>query len=337
MRVYYLDGLKGVAALIVMFGHFCGFFGLGLFQIPVLGIFFDGAMAVYLFIILSSFSICCSLDKQNIYKTITKLMLKRYFRLTLPLILPTLFAFFICFFHLDYNKLLATLSHNLWAYTLLSEQLKLNQLTSGIAVGVVKGSALISPLWMMRYIFLGTFICIPLLFIVKYLSNVWCKAFLFAIFTILFYSISSYYSAVIIGVVFFAIHGKENRYSWLISLLCMILMLFMEIFHIETSKLIRSVLILVLIEYGSFLKTILNKKVFQNLNKISYQLFLVHTSILCSICSYCFITFKVSWALWGILILFLVSSITFAYIFTKVDSWYMRKIDNAILKCLKES
>ena len=263
MRIKYFDGLKGMAALIVMFSHFGGVFNLSLSKIPILSVFFDGGMAVYLFIIISSFGICCSLDKQNIEMAILKLVIKRYFRLSLPLIFPTLFAFLICLFHWDYNKLLATTTHNSWAYPLLPEHLIINQLTSGIAVGVVKGSALIAPLWMMKYIFLGTFICIPLFFVVKNLNNVWYKAFFLAIFAILFFSISPYYFSVIIGVILFAIHGKRIQYSWSISLFCMILLLLEEIFHIETSKLIRSVLILAIIEYGNVFQSILNKKIFQ--------------------------------------------------------------------------
>ena len=168
MRIKYFDGLKGFSAIIVMLTHFVLCFKMlsWLQEVPVVGLFFDGGMAVYIFIILSAFGMCCSFSKSDFSSTITKVALKRYFRLTMPLVLPTILAFMLLILNLDYSLNLGELEHNEWTKTLLPAEAHINQLTSGILVGVLKGSALINPLWMMKYIFLGSFIAMPCYYLI---------------------------------------------------------------------------------------------------------------------------------------------------------------------------
>ena len=138
-RVTCFDGLKGLSAIIVMFAHFfiCFAHISWLQTIPFLRILVDGGMAVFIFILLSSFGICASLDKQNVEMAIVRFGINRYFRLTLPLLWPSALGFLCCLLGMNYNVAVGTSLGDFWIQTLLPSEPQIQQFTSGVAVGVL--------------------------------------------------------------------------------------------------------------------------------------------------------------------------------------------------------
>lgn len=94
-HIVYIDALKGMAAIMVFIGHFMLAFPKlqDLKMIPVVKEFVNGLFPVHTFVLLAGFSLCCSLQNNDIQKSITAMVIKRYFRFVVPLFIPTILAF----------------------------------------------------------------------------------------------------------------------------------------------------------------------------------------------------------------------------------------------------
>ena len=231
-RIECFDGLKGFSAIIVMLTHFSICFSSisWLQQVPIVGLLFDGGLAVYVFVILSSLGMCCSLANSKFENSMVKVSLKRYFRLTLPLILPSLLAFIISFAHLNYCSELGRAENNEWTMTLVPQELHFNQLTSGIIVGVLRGSALINPMWMMKYIFLGSFLVLPFFYLSILVRNNIAKYACLLFFAVAFYSTSPYYTAIFMGILLYHLKDKLMRFGNLFSMFLLVILVVLHVY-----------------------------------------------------------------------------------------------------------
>ena len=342
MRVLYFDGLKGLSAIIVLLSHFflCFLRFDNLSSTPFLRLFFDGGMSVFIFIILSAFGICVSLDKQNVEDAIVKVGLKRYFRLSLPLVWPSLLGFLICVIGANYNVIVGKEINNEWVRTLLPEELAINQLTSGVAVGVLRGSAFINPLWMMKYIFWGTFIVIPLFCVAKRMNRALLQALFLLAMGILFYSESIFFASSIVGVLFYFFHNygeKKQRFLFLFSLISLISLEILPETETYLIMLLKGISVIMIVRYGFTLQACLSSPPFLWLSKISYQLYLVHTIIIASFSSYLYLYLEHNYV--NYLLLFFVSVLLimlFALLFTKLDLLVDKKVNDVFAYLLKK-
>ena len=331
------DGLKGLSALIVMMTHFAlCFSSISFFQsIPVVGLFFDGGLAVYIFIILSSFGMCCSIANSNLGEAMIKVSLKRYFRLTLPLVCPSILAFAILLSNLDFSNELGLLENNDWTRTLLPETPHLNQLTSGILVGVLKGSALINPLWMMKYIFLGSFIVLPFYALFAKIRDRWLFAMCLFFFFVVFYSLSPYYSASLLGVALFFCKDYIQKLGNGFAIVLFVALIGLHAYDFEKTQFIGGALFIVMTLVSPVLRNVFESRIFVILNKISYQIYLVHASVLACFSSWMYLTFGQSYLMLLLnFILFAIITLLIASLFSKVDTWCnrgMNRIYNLIL------
>ena len=71
--------------------------------------------------------------------------------------------------------------------------------------------------------------------------------------------------------------------------LCPILLLAIILLHAynpATTKFIRAILVVLLVSSGTWAKQLLSSSLALRINKMSYQLYLVHASVLASFCSW---------------------------------------------------
>ncbi|MES2849919.1 MAG: acyltransferase [Bacteroidota bacterium] len=127
-KIKYLEGLRGVAALIVVFGHLRNicFWGhqtyliscinnlsipgfLRTFLVNIINICTDGSLAVWIFWVLSSYVISILFFKEgaNYDQVLVNYFSKRYFRLLIPVLASVMFAYILLKFGLMYNLELA--------------------------------------------------------------------------------------------------------------------------------------------------------------------------------------------------------------------------------------
>ncbi len=106
MRITFLDGLRGWAALVVLITHFIAAFVLQFYPNyhNPLHLFFSGHSAVYLFFMLSGFSLSSHFFLYSDFRKLLKLFIFRYFRLSIPILFSTLFTFLIISCGLIFNE-----------------------------------------------------------------------------------------------------------------------------------------------------------------------------------------------------------------------------------------
>lgn len=104
MRHSEIDGIRGYASLVVLFYHmiFTPFGHMGLEQNSGF-LLFNAIIAVQIFFILSGDALSAAFFASNNYKDIDKLLVKRYFRLTMPILLSSFVIFFLMSHGLDFH------------------------------------------------------------------------------------------------------------------------------------------------------------------------------------------------------------------------------------------
>lgn len=106
-RLYFLDGLRGYGAIMVLLSHLIpGFFMSEQLTMrhPELRFITDGALAVYVFFIISGFALTESLVKADGARSLWGLVYKRYIRLAVPVFAAVLIAYLLLEFGLMHNR-----------------------------------------------------------------------------------------------------------------------------------------------------------------------------------------------------------------------------------------
>lgn len=106
-RLYYLDGIKGIACLMVAAHHFCALFGYVFWGTDILAdkteLFYNGTWCVRLFFMISAFLLASSVYRTCSVKSVRNTVIKRYLRLALPVFGVTLLIWIMSQFGLFYN------------------------------------------------------------------------------------------------------------------------------------------------------------------------------------------------------------------------------------------
>jgi peptidoglycan/LPS O-acetylase OafA/YrhL len=118
MKIKYIDGMRGLAALIVLFGHIIAAFYPVLFPYPgvlpvslddlatqplfikafvftPLIVFYNGSFAVMFFLIISGYVVSYNCFRNKDENYITASFFKRYFRLTIPILFSCIISYFL--------------------------------------------------------------------------------------------------------------------------------------------------------------------------------------------------------------------------------------------------
>ncbi len=161
-RLYYLDSLKYIFCLMIFWAHLAGVFWtlcdprpalrpeLGrLFTYP-LSVLLDSSLALYGFCILSGY---LASFKRTRAQNLLPQLLARYLRFVVPFFFINLFAF-ILYYTVGYPTAEASaLLHNAWLATYYTHAPTIPEL---LRATVTLDGDLNGPLWMMKYILLGT-------------------------------------------------------------------------------------------------------------------------------------------------------------------------------------
>jgi peptidoglycan/LPS O-acetylase OafA/YrhL len=168
-HLYWIDGLKGLSALIVVLFHLClALIGRDKFFIeysesylPVLRLFLNGNFAVSIFIIVSSVLLLKKLtsqnDKSNVLGT---LIIKRYFRILYPVGFVILLMYILFYAGAFYAEQYGLQTHNSW---LIGQFASISALPRYILLcpfGVT--TPVLNVGWMLGYIFCGNILALIL-------------------------------------------------------------------------------------------------------------------------------------------------------------------------------
>lgn len=290
MRLHYIDALKGLACIIVLVFHFNAAFivdGVFLQRIPnPFNILVDGSWAVYLFLLLSGFSITMSLREKQHYQD---QILKRYFRLALPVAIIQIFAYIMGLMGLFTNGVVSELTNNAWIghyYTDFSVVTLLKGIILAVPWGNEYSMPLIAPAWMLTYVFWGTFLVVCLQIASKNLKNSKI-VFLYLFFILICLSkYSFYYISVILGSLlayFYNVIISRNGHlkTYVLSVIFFVAGLMWYAMHMHAV--ISSALLAMSIFINPWIQNLMSKKLLIFLGKISLWVYLIHWPVICSI------------------------------------------------------
>lgn len=223
-RILWINGLKGVACLLVFCHHFFMTFYPGIYYgnevasktvsgIDLLmgykpyGVFLNGNFAVCLFIMVSAFLYAVKTMRADISEKkedLLSLCVQRYVRLMLSVALIGILYYILL-------KVLTVAGLN---YIGMQSELSVPQLFAHILIfqWITYDSSVLGPLWCMYVIFLGTFISI-------FLSKLdakkrWYMPFIYAILTPASMYVNQYYPAVVFGVLLADLLCYERVAQW---------------------------------------------------------------------------------------------------------------------------
>ncbi|MBO9584155.1 MAG: acyltransferase [Flavobacterium sp.] len=335
-----LDGLRGIAALMVFFSHFIGFYyeteKVSYIQNSWIRIFWDGSAAVTLFFVLSGFVLTLSVLKSK--RTYFEYLIKRIFRIYPAYYFSIVFCALLLLFY-NHNNLKGL---SVWAQSFWIDHIGFLDVLKHFALVLPFNTRLINPVIWSLAIEIKMSLFIPL--ILYFFKGKRSVLFIFFI-TLFIYSlsicsdkfyylpefflglvtytkikeISTYLSAVnnmciyillVISILFFG-----NRY------ICPIIPLYSEALSVHFSGL-GSALLIVLTINSDLLKKIFNLKAVQFLGKISYSFYLLHLPVLLICCSllYPYLNSLLLCGICALVISFFLSYLSYNYIELKMIS-----------------
>lgn len=338
-RLYWVDGLKGICAVIVVLQHtLVTIFGLSVsenFRIPIIHNLWDGNFAVSAFIILSTILTCYGIEKHRneLLKRYRYIVLKRYFRLVVPVGVIIVMMYLLNLAGLFYAEEFGAKTNNSW---LMNSTETLIHLPGNILCAPLGGCYTILRVgWMLKYVFLGTMWVIILDLLLAGRKNS-SKLFLLAICTYIAWKCDFYYINVVFGYAIYTFrdelrYGGAKKY---ILLLVLLLIFCVSDLYYKTDQwnMVRAICIVSLVFISKCSIKILSMKPLVWLGSISMNIYLLHMMVLYMIT--CRMVDMMSLAITDITLMFavtLILTLIFAYFYTK---WIERFLNNAVDKLL---
>ena len=228
-RLNYIDGLKGWCAISVCILHFQLMFAISgyigwkclpeaaadpfgyYFSAFPYSVLTNNSFPLYIFFALIAFIVSYTFLKNKNEDKLKQKIAMRYFRF-MPLVLISCFvAYLLLLFKLCPFEELYDITGNTWALARLEESYSLlDALKIGLFTAFFSGTQLVSPLWCLHYIFLGSMLSFILMLLYTRVNN---KMFLFGAAILFFYFADQNYLAFIIGIIAGILANKEYSIS----------------------------------------------------------------------------------------------------------------------------
>lgn len=214
-RLDWVDGLKGISAIVVVLQHIVvtiyGVSASESLRIPIVHNLWDGNFAVSAFIILSTILTCHGIEKhrEDLLKRYRYIVLKRYFRLLVPVGVVIVAMYLLNLAGLFYAEEFGAKTNNTW---LMHSTETLVHLPGNILCAPLGGCYTILRVgWMLKYVFLGTMWVIILDLLLagrKWMS----RLFLLVICAYIAWKCDFYYINVVVGYALYSFRNSPPHY-----------------------------------------------------------------------------------------------------------------------------
>lgn len=294
-RLYFLDGLKGLAAIWVVLHHFYLLVfpiipsgGRSIEKIPFVNVFINGNLAVHLFLIISAYVMTMIIRKSCNMLSLQNIVVKRYFRLMIPISIIVFFTCILYYCNLTTIHEFSEITGNVKIVDYF-DNLRPVDFVYTLLFSPLGHSTVIGPLWMLKYIFLGTFVIVILSIALQNLGGA-RKIVVYTIAFLLAYYFSWNFVSVIVGMILYELCIGEflcfmNKWITTVLLLFAVTIpaLSPSVFHnIVPLNILSAVCLFLAVFYSKFLKRALSSKAFLFLGKISLGVYLIHWPIYCT-------------------------------------------------------
>ena len=338
-RLDWVDGLKGISAIIVVLQHaFVTIFGLSVFtdlRLPIVHNLWDGNFAVSVFIILSTILTCHGIEKHrtHLVERYKYIVLKRYFRLVVPVGVIIIAMYLLNLSGLFYAEEFGAKTNNEW---LMHSTETLIHVPGNILCAPLGGCYTILRVgWMLKYVFLGTMWVIILDLLLAGRKNS-SKLFLLAICTYIAFKCDFYYVNVVVGYALYSFRcllqiGGGKRFA---TLLLLLLVFCVSDFCYKSDQwnMIRATCLVTIVFISLKSRKLLGFKPLTWLGGISMNIYLLHMMVLYMIT--CRIADTFSLSLMDVSIMFAVTlmvTIVLAYVYTKFVEKRLNKAVDRLL------
>lgn len=311
MRIKYLDGLKGLGAVMVFLSHYC----LMNFSAPawfkegyVSSLFFSGGLAVGLFLIISGFSAWLSVARKlNNDEKISRLVVNRYLRFAVPfgIVFTILYATYftgVYSWHIEAGALTGSkvLQTVFWPVNIVG-------FAKSVILSPVNPDFWDAPLWMMKYVFLGTYIALIVRLGINSMDRK--RQLVILLFcTVIMTLWDIFYMGVMIGLILAFLYGINRRkYPQMggVIFLCLFLLMRYKMplpISIEAKNFLSAIVLILSVYMLPVFQQLFETHLMQYLGKISFSMFIWHWPILCSLTSFLcvktqFIPFEMAFAI----------------------------------------
>lgn len=360
-KVQYLEGLRGLAALIVVFAHYVQFYYSDpLFYNPQssleyylsktpFNLTYNGNFAVCVFFVLSGYVLSMKFFQEKSMDIIYSSAVRRYIRLAIPVLFSVFLAYILLLLDLydQFGKYTGDLRYESMEHNFFS-MLK----TSLYEIFFNYSNTYNGVLWTMTYEFLGSFLIFSFLALFGQAN----KRYYLYIFLVVFFW-DSYYLAFILGLVLSDMHNSsqvpKSKYRGKLTFLVLLVGLFFgsypygstegTIYHFLNINILNVKYFTFYHILGAFFlvyallnskisQSIFSMKIFVYLGRISFPLYLVHMPILASLS---FLLFDYFSAIFSYRISFLIS-FSLSIFFTFLLSHFTEKfVDKRAIKISK--
>lgn len=338
-RLDWVDGLKGISAIIVVLQHtFVTIFGLSVFtdlRLPIVHNLWDGNFAVSVFIILSTILTCHGIEKHrtHLVERYKYIVLKRYFRLVVPVGVIIIAMYLLNLAGLFYAEEFGAKTNNEW---LMHSTETLIHVPGNILCAPLGGCYTILRVgWMLKYVFLGTMWVIILDLLLAGRKNS-SKLFLLAICTYIAFKCDFYYVNVVVGHALYSFSGElqiggGKRFAVLLLLL---LVFCVSDFYYKSDlwNMIRAICLVTIVFISLKSRKLLGFKTLVWLGGISMNIYLLHMMVLYMIT--CRMADEFSLSLMDVSVMFAVTlmvTIGLAYVYTKFVEKRLNKAVDRLL------
>lgn len=313
-KLQHLEALRGIAALMVVFAHLqytfapsfhynsflwlkalTGSYVLGHILHSFVAILFNGGLAVYIFWFMSAYVLSIKLFQKGNHEYLFKSLIKRYFRLVIPVLGSVLFAYFLLKLGFMYNGQLAEVLGNSWLGKHYDFQAHLGKaiLSSfwDTFFSYEEKTTYNAVLWTMNPELLGSYFIFTLFALFQFRKS---RYIFYTILSILFFTLKEYaFVSFILGfwlcdldhtnLFFKDLIEKLFKNSWLtILFFLMSLIVIGKADYLAYGNLFGGITIVIFVMKTKVLQSLLNHKFLTWLGRMSFSLYLIHLPVICS-------------------------------------------------------
>lgn len=303
MRTIVIDGIRGWAALCVVLFHFYKELLKGVFpQVESTWWFFfmHGEFYVFVFFVLSGEALTTAFFKTKDTRKLDVLLIKRYFRLTIPIFLSTLIVYSIIRFGFDFHRDAAvTLKSDGWLARFLTNDTSFARMVKFSLVDVyTKHTTQMSfnPfLWTMSVEMVGSLLVFCVCYAWPRLRQPYT---LVGVATVSLLCLGSYYSLFLAGTLIAAYKAQQkwkfavpSRTTQILAFVVPVgCLATLQIFHNRTVPIAvyctMSIAAVCCVQYNQIYSKLFSSKLSLYLGRISFPLYLTHFSVMISLTSY---------------------------------------------------
>ena len=319
-KIEYIDGIKGVACMMVMLGHYYCIYSLAEEFIPMPALlegvfrlvefFLDADLGLFIFALLSGY--CVALSKIDTVKKLLGAIFKRFIRFLIPVLGANVITYLIYLSIGFHNGATTELFVNMWFWSYYQNDMWLGlAVKDSVKTILGNGAVFNASFWVIRYFFYASMI----VYVGSYLESKCTDKIKYVLYVLELVAATYLFQtngfAIALGAVWCKIERTDLLSRWnnkkvlgVLAAVAFVLLdggaewlaalLGINVITTAWAKILYAFIILYAISRVEILTRLFSKKVFVDLSKLSFGIYALHWPIICSISSLLFLQVEFS-------------------------------------------